>query len=112
MLRLLQMTCEATGALPIGNDIVKGAIAKLAADYRFWLQPEDYRLLAEVDLSNGANVGNDERTRNLLWRLALLHYNDGSWRATNPVLLNLEGYCKARADLVREKEAAVIAGKA
>lgn len=48
-----------------------------------------------MDANRGAHVGNDERTRNLLWRLALLHYNDGSWRATHPAVRRLEGYQQA-----------------
>ena len=79
---------------------VERAIDKLAAEFRFWLQPDDYRLLAQVDASKGAHAGNDERTRILLWRLALLHYNDGSWRATHPVVRRLEGYRQAALAIV------------
>jgi hypothetical protein len=105
MLRLLQMACEFTNTASITPDIVKKAVAKLASDYRFWLQPEDYAVLAAIDHANGANIGNDERTRNLLWRSALLHYNDGSWRATHPALRDLEGYVSARKALTQAKAA-------
>jgi hypothetical protein len=99
MLRLLQLACEITTSATISVPTVEKAVAKLAADFGYWLQPEDYKVLAEIDFHQGANVGNDERVRNLLWRLALLHYNDGSWRATHPVLLGLEGYRLALAQL-------------
>ncbi len=95
LLRLLRMACELGESERIEALTVEKAIDKLAADYRYWLQPEDYKLLAQVDASKGAHVGNDERTRNLLWRLALLHYNDGSWRSTHPVVRRLEGYRQA-----------------
>ena len=95
LLRLLRMACELTESEHIEAPTVESAIDRLAADCRYWLQPEDYELLAKVDASKGAHVGNDERARNLLWRLALLHYNDGSWRATHPVVRRLEGYQQA-----------------
>lgn len=98
LLRLLRMACELTESELIEATTVEKAIDKLAADFRYWLQPEDYRLLAQVDASKGAHVGNDERTRNLLWRLALLHYNDGSWRSTHPVVRRLEGYRQAQLE--------------
>ncbi len=95
LLRLLRMACELAESDRIEATTVEKAIDKLAADYRYWLQPDDYELLARIDESRGANMGNDERTRNLLWRLALLHYNDGSWRSTHPAVRRLEGYQKA-----------------
>ncbi|WP_374244040.1 hypothetical protein [Zoogloea sp.] len=95
LLRLLALACESAEGATIESATVDRAIELLAADYRYWLSPEDYTRLAEVDASNGLHVGNDERTRNLLWRLALLQYNDGSWRRSNPVVRELEGYRRA-----------------
>jgi hypothetical protein len=40
----------------------------------------------------GNLAGNDERTRRLLYNLALLEYNDGTWRRSHPVVRTLEGY--------------------
>lgn len=108
LLRLLRLACELTRDELIRADVVEKAIVKLAAEYRYWLQPEDYTLLADVDASGGVHVGNDERTRNLLWRLALLHYNDGSWRRSHPVVRLLEGYQRARANLGSTPEVAEI----
>ncbi len=95
LLRLLRMACELAESEIIDAATVEKAIDKLAADFRYWLQPEDYELLARIDENQGAHVGNDEQTRNLLWRLALLHYNDGSWRSTHPAVRRLEGYKQA-----------------
>lgn len=105
LLRLLRTACEMTRSGQIDAAIVSKAIDKLAADFRYWLQPEDYRLLAEVDAAGGEHVGNDERTRNLLWRLALLHYNDGAWRRSHPVVRRLEGYKRA-LQAIQDKPAA------
>jgi hypothetical protein len=38
-----------------------------------------------------------ERTRKLLYQLALLACNDGSWRSSHPVVRTLEGYMRAAA---------------
>lgn len=97
LLRLVRLACELTESDPIQPPTLEKAIDKLAADFRYWLQPEDYALLARVDADNGAHVGNDERVRQLLWRLALLQYNDGSWRHSHPVVRRLEGYRQAAA---------------
>ena len=43
------------------------------------------------------HAGNDERTRSLLYRLALLEYNDGGWRRSRPVVRTLEGFRGAAA---------------
>ncbi len=95
LLRLLALACESAETGTIDATTVSRAIELLAAEYRYWLAPEDYTLLAQVDAAGGQHVGNDERTRNLLWRLALLHYNDGSWRRSHPVVRLLEGYTRA-----------------
>ena len=91
LLRLLQLACQIADER-IDAEVVEKAIDKLAADFRYWLNPEDYALLARIDAEGGAHVGNDERTGNLLYRLALLHYNDGSWRSTHPAVRRLQGY--------------------
>ena len=67
------------------------SIKQLASEYRRFLEPEDYTLLAKIDRDN-THTGNDERTRKLLYNLALLEYNDGSWRRSHPVIRTLEGY--------------------
>ena len=49
-----------------------------------------YTLLATLD-ANPVHGGNDERAQGLLYRLALLEYNDGSWRRSHPVARRLFG---------------------
>ncbi len=69
LLQLLRMACELTESDRIEAPTVERSIDKLATDFRYWLQPEDDKLLAEVDAKKGAHVSNNERTRNLFWRL-------------------------------------------
>ncbi|MDZ7813767.1 MAG: AAA family ATPase [Ideonella sp.] len=90
LLRLLKLCCEYADTR-IDSAVVKLAIDKLAADYRYFLQPGDYALLKTID-TNPAHGGNDERAQQLLHRLALLQYNDGKWRRSHPVVRTLEGY--------------------
>jgi hypothetical protein len=90
LLRLLKLCYEMADGL-IDPEVVQKAIDKLAAGYRYFLQPADYVLLKAMD-TNPAHGGNDERTQDLLHRLALLQYNDGTWRHSHPVVRTLEGY--------------------
>ena len=90
LLRLLRLSCEFAEDDRIDAATVGKAISQLAAEYRRFLEPEDYKLLAELD-RNAVHAGNDERTRRLLYNLALLEYNDGSWRRSHPVVRTLEG---------------------
>jgi hypothetical protein len=93
LLRLLKLCCEVADD-SINAAVVQKAIETLASDYRYFLQPADYTLLKAID-SNPAHGGNDDRTQDLLHRLALLQYNDGSWRRSHPVVRTLEGYKNA-----------------
>ena len=95
LLRLLKLCCEYADER-IDALAVERAIAQLASDYRRFLEPEDYALLVRLDRDE-THGGNDERTRSLLYRLALLEYNDGSWRRSHPVVRRLEGYGQAAA---------------
>lgn len=90
LLRLLKLCCEVADDV-IDAGVVQTAIEKLAADYRYFLKPADYDLLKAID-NNPAHSGNDERAQELLHRLALLQYNDGTWRRSHPVVRTLEGY--------------------
>ena len=98
LLRLLKLSCEFAEDDTLDAATVALAIKQLAAEYRRFLEPEDYVLLARID-SDDVHAGNDERTRRLLYNLALLEYNDASWRRSHPVVRTLEGYQRARADL-------------
>ena len=90
LLRLLKLCCELAEDR-IDANVVQTAIEKLAADYRYFLKPADYALLKTID-SNPVDGGNDEQAQELLHRLALLQYNDGTWRRSHPVVRTLEGY--------------------
>ena len=95
LLRLLKLCCEFSDGTRITAGVVERATGALAAEYRRFLEPEDYAHLANIDL-NPVHTGNDERTRKLLYNLALLEYNDGKWRHSHPVVGRLEGYQEAR----------------
>lgn len=91
MLRLLKLCCEFTESSRIDAATVDLAIKQHASEYRRFLEPEDYVLLRKID-QDAVHGGNNERTRKLLYHLALLEYNDGSWRRSHPVVRTLEGY--------------------
>lgn len=95
MLRLLKLCCEFEESGLIDAATVEAAIRQLASEYRRFLEPEDYPLLANID-RNPVHGGNDERTRKLLYNLALLEYNDGSWRRSHPAVRLLDGYISAK----------------
>ena len=95
LLRLLELCCEYADER-IDATAVGRAINQLASDYRRFLEPDDYALIVHLDRDE-AHAGNDERTGSLLYRLALLKYNDGSWRRSHPVVRTLESYRSAAA---------------
>ena len=90
LLRLLKLCCEVADDC-ISDAVVQTAIEKLASEFRYFLRPADYILLKAID-TNPTNCGNDERAQDLLHRLALLQYNDGTWRRSHPAVRTLEGY--------------------
>lgn len=98
LLRLLKLCCEFAEDDTLDAATVESAIKQLAAEYRRFLEPDDYALLARID-GDDIHAGNDERTRRLLYNLALLEYNDASWRRNHPVVRTLEGYQRARSAL-------------
>lgn len=91
LLRLLKLCCEFAEEGVIDARVVALAVKQLASEYRRFLEPEDYVLLSQLD-HDDSHSGNDERTRRLLYQLALLEYNDGTWRRSHPVVRTLEGY--------------------
>lgn len=97
LLRLLKLCCEFTEGRQIDDVAARKAINALASEYRRFLEPEDYALLVQMDAESEQHGGNNERTRRLLFRLALLEYDDGSWRRSHPAVRLLEGYRKAAA---------------
>lgn len=96
LLRLLSYACDSAESNQIDAATVEQAIQLLAADYRRFLEPDDYPVLAEIDV-DPMHGGNDQRIRRLLFGTALLEYNDGSWRRAHPVIRRLDGYKRADA---------------
>ncbi len=95
MLRLLQLCCEFADER-IGMDDLKKATYQLASDYRRFLTAEDYQLLVQID-AESRHEGTSAQIQNLLYKLALMEYNDGSWRRSHPVVRLLDGYTAALA---------------
>ena len=95
MLRLLQLCCEFADER-IGMDDLKKATYQLASDYRRFLTAEDYQLLVQID-AESRHEGTSAQIQNLLYKLALMEYNDGSWRRSHPVVRLLDGYTAASA---------------
>jgi hypothetical protein len=93
LLRLFKLCCEVADD-QIDASVVSDAVRMLAADYRRFLEPDDFHILVSADRDN-EHLGNDARTRTLLYNLSLLEYNDGSWRRSHPVVRTLEGYVRA-----------------
>ncbi len=93
LMSLLQLACEYSESYLLDADAVEKAIMQRASDYRRFLSAHDYKLLVATDLAQ-EHDGNDADTWNLMYRLALLEYNDGSWRRSHPVVRRLEGYQK------------------
>lgn len=98
LLRLLKLACEFAEDNRIDAAAVDSAVKKLASEYRRFLEPDDYAVLVAINRDRNY-AGNDERTRRLLYNLALLEYNDGSWRRSHPVIRLLEGYTLAAAKM-------------
>ena len=73
------------------GEAVTEAIRAMAGDYRRILEPDDYRLLAEIDRGGAAYTPHGEATSRLLANLALLEY-DGDWWQSHPVVRTLPGY--------------------
>jgi len=96
LLRLLKLCCEYAESNLIDAAVVARAIKQLASEYRRFLEPADYPLLKSMDSGSTTHGGNDDAIRRLLYNLALLEYNDGSWRRSHPVVRGLDGYLNAQ----------------
>ena len=70
------------------------AVREAATDFRRFLHPEDYELLANMDSARVSPILSD-RTRSLLYNLALLEYNNFYWRS-HPVIRTTDAYQAAR----------------
>lgn len=98
LLRLLKLCCEFSESDQIDAATVERAVSQLASEYRRFLEPTDFETLARID-RDPRQTRNDERTRRLLYTLALLEYDDGEWRRSHPVVRQLAGYLDAASAL-------------
>ena len=94
LLRLLKLSCELMSGNTIDGAVVEKAIAKLAGEFRRWLEADDYALLV-TEYRNRKVLDTQPRAHKLLNNLALLEYNDGSWRRPHPAVRTLEGFLRA-----------------
>ena len=78
------------------------AVREMAADFRRILSPDDYRLLAAIDVGHPPPAGS-ERIRHLLYNLALLEYNDYFWRS-HPVIRATQEYVAVQDSLTGSDE--------
>lgn len=76
------------------------AVREVATDFRRFLGPKDYRLLAEIDSAPPERTMPDDsdHSRRLLYSLALLEYNNFFWRS-HPTIRTTDGYQAARNTL-------------
>ena len=98
LLRLLDYAFQQTTGEVFTAESAQRAVKALSTDYRRILQPEDYTRLAEIDIRGSDYLPNDERSRTLLFNLALLEYNDFWWQS-HPVVRQLPAYQEALGKL-------------
>lgn len=94
LLRLLQQAFQYAEHDRFDDNAARRAVRETASMFRRILEPDDYRLLAEIDLS-AQQPPSTERTRHLLYNLALLEYNDYFWRS-HPAIRTTDSYRNAR----------------
>ena len=87
LLRLLQLAFQYAEHDRFDPDAARRAVRETATAFRRILEPDDYRLMAAIDSGMG-QPSSSERTRHLLYNLALLEYNDYFWRSHPAVRLN------------------------
>ena len=96
-LRLLRSAFMFAERNRFDRDSVRRAVRDQANVFRRFLDTEDYQILATID-SNPKKLLHSDRTRHLLYNLALLEYNDFFWRS-HPVIRTTDAYRIARAAL-------------
>jgi hypothetical protein len=94
LLRLLNYAFQDMDGERFDRPSAESAVRRLAVDYKRLLEPEDYRLLAEIDRAPADYAPVTPRSRSLRYNLALLEYN-GFWWRSHPVVRTLNGYAEA-----------------
>ena len=97
LLRLLQKAFMYAEHDRFDQASAQRAVREVASEFRRFLDIKDYRLLAKID-SNPTTLPHSDRTRHLLYNLALLEYNDFYWRS-HPAVRTTDAYHIARTAL-------------
>jgi hypothetical protein len=98
LIRLLNYSFQDMTGERFDLPAARSAVRRLATDYKRLLEPEDYRILAQIDCAPPDYAPITEQTRRLLYNLALLEYNSFWWKS-HPVVRTLTGYREALAAL-------------
>lgn len=94
LLRLLKYAFTHAERDHFDNDAARQAVRQVASEFQRMLEPEDYELLAGID-SISKPPPHTDRTRHLLYNLALLEYNDYYWRS-HPAIRATDAYRNTR----------------
>ena len=90
LLRLLHNTFTYSGSERFDRQAARRAVNELAKEFLRILNAEDYPVLAQMDASKTSPILTDQ-TRQLLYNLALLEYNNLYWRS-HPTIRTLDHY--------------------
>ncbi len=101
LLRILQTAFTHADDDLFDEKAIDRAIGDLAVDFKRFLEPEDYRILAAVDLGMERNW-DSQRENFLLYNLALMEYNS-FYRRSHPVIRGLDEYKKSSKELEKRR---------
>lgn len=90
LLRMIRYAIRSSDKKQFKREDIDEAIHNLAMEYRMILNADDYKILYEIDQSEGI-YKNSKRVRELLFDLAILQYNNYWWRS-HPIIRQLEEY--------------------
>lgn len=96
LLRLVNLCFQELDQGPITRQIAEVATRRLSNEYRRLVQPDDFKLLVEIDQGLPEFTPTTEQTRRLLYDLVLLEYNSYWWQ-THPAIRALDAYRTAYA---------------
>lgn len=105
LLRLITYCFQEIDEGPISYDVAKQAMKRLSNDYRRLIQPEDFKLLVEIDCKDTTFTPATEHSSRLLYNLVLLEYNSYWWQS-HPAVRALEAYMNEPRHVQAEQNAA------
>jgi len=97
LLRLINLCFQEIDEGPITRAVADTASRRLGNEYRRLVQPDDFKLLVEIDHADPAYTPTTDQTRRLLYDLVLLEYNSYWWQS-HPAVRALDAY---RAELAK-----------